>query len=127
MATHATSLLQCAEKVLILSNGRIEHDGTYEQLLRTGAIKDVPETASAKKLSEATQSKDTEMPAIAAHVAAENEKADLRRRVGDLEVYKYYFKSIGLFKLCTFVGFTIIHVFAVTFTCMLNTNFYSLH
>ncbi len=115
-ATHATSLLQHSDKVLKLSGGRLERDGTYEQLTRAGAIKDVPEMAAEEDHKD-EKPKEAEIAAVSENVAEANERADLRRRVGDLEVYQYYFKSIGWFKLSTFVGFTAVHVFAVTFTC----------
>lgn len=115
-ATHATSLLQHSDKVLKLSAGRLERDGTYEQLIRTGAIQEVSETA-AEDGNNAEKPKESEISAMSENVAEANEKADLRRRVGDLEVYRYYFKSIGWFKFSTFVGFAAVHVFAVTFTC----------
>ena len=115
-ATHATSLLQHSDKVLKLAAGRLERDGTYEQLIRAGAVQKVSETA-AEDGNNAEKPKETEISAMSENVAEANEKADLRRRVGDLEVYRYYFKSIGWFKFSTFVGFTAVHVFAVTFTC----------
>lgn len=115
-ATHATSLLRYSDKVLKLSSGRLERDGTYEQLIRAGAIQELTET-SAEDNKNAEKPEGPEISAMLENVAEANEKADLRRRVGDLEIYKYYFKSIGWFKSSTFVGFTAVHVFAVTFTC----------
>lgn len=114
MATHTTALLKYTDKVLVLSNGRIEHDGTYEQLKRTGAIRDVPD-ASADEPSDSKAS-DAKVSSVSERIAEANERADLRRRVGDVEIYRYYFKSVGWLKSSTFVGFTVVHVFAVTFT-----------
>ncbi|KAJ6788261.1 hypothetical protein PWT90_02398 [Aphanocladium album] len=113
-ATHATSLLQYTDKVLMLSGGKIERDCTYEQLVRAGILKEKPETAVEEHKDE--KPKEAEISAVSETVAGANERADLRRRVGDREVYKYYFKSIGWFKSLTFVGFTAVHVCAVTFT-----------
>lgn len=118
MSTHATSLLKYADKVLMLSDGKVEHDGTYEQLVRTRAIQEGADTEVAEDAGD-HKSADAEISAVSANIAEANERADLRRRVGDLEVYKYYFNSIGWFKASTFVGFTAVHVFAVTFTCKL--------
>ncbi|TQV95962.1 ABC transporter [Cordyceps javanica] len=114
-AMHATSMIQHADKVLLLSSGRIEREGTYDQLVSAGVIQDVPD-AGASEYHESEKPKESDIAAASENVAEANEKADLRRHVGDLEVYRYYFKSIGWFKSSTFIAFTAVHVFAATFT-----------
>ncbi|OAA63926.1 ABC transporter, transmembrane domain, type 1 [Cordyceps fumosorosea ARSEF 2679] len=113
-ATHARSLLQHTDNILMLSKGRLERDGTYDQLVRAGAIQGLPEAADDEPTD--GQPEEAKISAVSETVAEANERADLRRRVGDLEVYQYYFKSISWLKSSTFVGFTAVHVFAATFT-----------
>jgi len=45
-----------------------------------------------------------------------NAAQDLIRKTGDLTVYKYYFKSVGLLPMVIFVFFVLLEVFSGNFS-----------
>lgn len=44
------------------------------------------------------------------------EALDLKRKTGDLAVYKYYFRSVGLLPMAVFMFFVLVELFAETFS-----------
>lgn len=49
-------------------------------------------------------------------VEAEIEARDLDRRAGDIEVYKYYFRSVGALNLLILVVSVLLNVFSASFS-----------
>ena len=105
-----------ADKVLTLNGGKIDHEGTFVQLVRAGIVKET--AASAPLVSNDTNSNPpaSKIEDKSLQVAEANEVSDLTRKTGDRAVYQYYFRSIGWRKTLTFVGFTVLHIFAATFS-----------
>lgn len=62
------------------------------------------------------QEKVEELEPDTSKTEAEIEAKDLQRKTGDLEVYKYYFKSIGSAKLVVFVVFVLLNVLSSSFS-----------
>jgi ATP-binding cassette subfamily C (CFTR/MRP) protein 1 len=56
-------------------------------------------------------------------VAISNEAKDLTRQSGDIEVYKYYFKSIGFQKMAIFIFFCILFAFSGCFSGMFTCKY----
>ena len=62
------------------------------------------------------QGKEEELEPDTSRAEAEVEARDLKRRTGDLAVYKYYLKSIGSRNLIIFVLFVVLNVFSGSFS-----------
>ena len=62
------------------------------------------------------QEEEKEMEPDTSQAEAEVEARDLKRRTGDLAVYKYYLKSIGCRNLIVFVLFVVLNVFSSSFS-----------
>lgn len=62
------------------------------------------------------QEKEEELEPETSRAESEVEARDLKRRTGDLAVYKYYFKSIGPRNLIVFVLFVVLNVFSGSFS-----------
>ncbi|KAK6189291.1 Tryptophan--tRNA ligase, mitochondrial [Pestalotiopsis sp. IQ-011] len=93
---HASRYLRYADKILLLTNGRIEDGGAYGTTGSRG-LEDVLHLAhdsdmQPQSVAEAPTAKET-----AALVAKANQRDDLARASGDMKLYGYYFKSVGMF------------------------------
>ena len=72
-------------------------------------------TTDAKKRKSQDEKEGSKTDAAKA-AAADDKLRDLTRATGDRGVYKYYIRSIGLWKLSIFVSFVIVNVFCSTFS-----------
>lgn len=63
-----------------------------------------------ESVAEAPTAKET-----AALVAKANQRDDLARASGDMKLYGYYFRSVGVFPVCILVAFVIMNVFCNSF------------
>ena len=107
--------LEYSDKAYVLSDGRVEREGTFKQLKREGLPKGVDSTTA--KVDD--QDEVIATPPAAkkpTHNSTQNEVQDLTRVVGDFEVYRYYFSSIGPGKAALFVGFTALYTFSIQFS-----------
>ncbi|KAK0643329.1 putative ATP-binding cassette transporter [Cercophora newfieldiana] len=118
LATHSVECLNYADRILILSDGRVKHDVTYGQAVRDGLVKaflredenvDIPseEDARVNRKEEASG------------VTPNNEVRDLTRATGDFEVYRYYFRFVGWLYMGLFVGSVLLNVLGETFSSIL--------
>ncbi len=112
----AAEYLPLANQLVILpaADGTIQQ-GTYEEMKEAGLIN----IAAYGNVESAYHHKD--MPAEnldekLSKVASEVEARDLARQTGDMAVYRYYFKSIGLAKFLIFVFFVLVYVFSSSFS-----------
>ncbi|OKL59747.1 hypothetical protein UA08_04922 [Talaromyces atroroseus] len=110
LVTNDTEYLSYADEIFALSKGNlrkltpgaaISKNNIFHITLPDEARNDTP-TPSAKEKS--------------GQVSKENQRNDLTRVTGDVAVYKYYFKSIGLVKTLVFLLFAGVHVFCSTFS-----------
>lgn len=103
------------DKIVALREGCIENEGTYDQLLRVGALQHrdyfQENKSSSSSFVAASQAEEK-----SAAIAEANEKEDIARQTRDFAIYKYYFRMVGWFKALTFLWFAVLHVFAVTFS-----------
>ncbi|KAH8883332.1 putative ATP-binding cassette transporter [Thozetella sp. PMI_491] len=105
LATHAAECLVYGDKIIVLSEGRIEFDGTYNEAVITGEIdrtmslleKDAkqPDVSGPPKPNSQDQAKASQLD-------------DLARRTGDFAVYKYYLKSVGWSRALVFIFFALV-------------------
>ncbi|TQS33708.1 hypothetical protein Golomagni_05936, partial [Golovinomyces magnicellulatus] len=115
LATHSIEILPLADKVVVLNQGSIEHQGSYNELLRSGALQpsyfrhDIVEGNNVDA-DEATAKTKSDL------LAEDNVKSDLAYQIRDRAVYQYYFRAFGWYKALTFVAFSVLHVFAATFS-----------
>lgn len=120
LTTLTGELLPYADKILVLANGKIEHDGSYDELVTSGVIDE------AVSLIRETAVKDGVIETGASGLGGKAEEVtatpdDLSRATGDFAVYSYYLKSIGYQKAVVFVFFVVLYVFCATF----SREFYS--
>jgi ATP-binding cassette, subfamily C (CFTR/MRP), member 1 len=112
LVTHRVSRLSYADYVIALAaSGQIAEQGTFQQLQNSGGYVEGLATTyryeadtMANEDSEKSQTISADQPtlsaeAIKAKIEVEAEEADLRRPIGELSTYKYYFSSIG-WKTC---------------------------
>ncbi|KFY61345.1 hypothetical protein V497_03025 [Pseudogymnoascus sp. VKM F-4516 (FW-969)] len=116
LATHATWLLPLADHIVVLSSsGTIEKQGCLEGLgLRTtGVHDDVAGGHDADHQTSVTGEPTNTIPLTKS--IPRNDAADINRRTGDLTIYKYYWKSIGLknglIYLALYVGYVFFYKF----------------
>lgn len=88
--------LQDADQIIILDNGRIAHQGAFNELvdsvatLRRQQSKD-DISSSESPLDEAEE----KLPVVKRQDTEVEETENLAQRMGDSSLYAYYFKSIG--------------------------------
>ncbi|ETS74387.1 hypothetical protein PFICI_14253 [Pestalotiopsis fici W106-1] len=112
--THSARFLSYADKVLIVCDGRIEDGGSYGNTVSKEVARVLP-LADDSDIQPQSESKTPTANEAAALVAKANQHDDLSRASGDLKLYSYYFRSIGLLSTCTLVGFVIMNVFCNSF------------
>ncbi|KAL7786231.1 P-loop containing nucleoside triphosphate hydrolase protein [Trichoderma ceciliae] len=96
LATHTLDFLQDAEQIIMLDNGRIAHQGTFNDLCDSLAIlkhQQGRENAAASEVS--TGEIEQKLSTVRRQDTETEETENLTRRMGDSSLYAYYFKSIG--------------------------------
>ncbi|KAH8887207.1 ABC transporter [Thozetella sp. PMI_491] len=92
LVTHATECLPFADKILVLSQGKLDYNGTYNEAAITGVIDRVlPTLQQDEEETEAGKRFNNESP----QDSNSTKIKDLTRQTGDFGVYKYYFRYIG--------------------------------
>ncbi|KAI1207078.1 ABC transporter [Annulohypoxylon truncatum] len=111
----STEYLNYIDQVLILGQSGLRFDGTYDCALAEGLIESGQERKQ-DNLDEPEASTESDIEEKAEEVSRVDELNDLKRSTGDFTIYKYYFASIGKWKLFVFVFFVILNVFCSTFS-----------
>ena len=121
LVTHATQHLHLAHQVIAISS--------KGNLLQTASM--VPKVGSVIQavqdegdcLSQTEQVEKDPSPSnfvtVSKAVAISDEAKDLARQSGDFEIYKYYFRSIGLVDFLIFMFFCFLFAFCSSFSGML--------
>ncbi|KAG0653052.1 abc multidrug transporter B [Hyphodiscus hymeniophilus] len=112
MVTHATQYLHLARQIISISpEGRSlqTSPAPLKPMNVLVAVEDVPHFEQAERIPRNVAT-DLE------NVAISDEQKDLARQSGDIQVYKYYFKSIGIPKFLLFVSFCILFAFCGSFS-----------
>ncbi|KAL3958373.1 hypothetical protein ACCO45_006535 [Purpureocillium lilacinum] len=115
LATHATEFLKYADKVLIVSDGKVRDGGKGENAIPKELV-DALKATSSPSVSEEVEHKEPDAKDKADEISKANRLSDMSRSAGDLDVYRYYFKSVGWPKTALFVGFVIVDVFCSSFS-----------
>ncbi|KAI0136261.1 putative ATP-binding cassette transporter [Xylariales sp. AK1849] len=117
LVTHAIKFLHYADKIVMLSDGRIKYEGTYQHAVRHGLVDAIEnEERDDDKLKEPPSGVPNQMKENASEIAKTNVLDDLSRATGDISIYRYYYRFIGWPKAAVFVAFIIINVFSTTFS-----------
>jgi len=125
LATHAAHRLSYADKIVALnSQGSVSEQGTFSDLMKTGGYTFNITTRHTKE-AEHKQIKDAQLVRDAGlddstHTNAVN---DLTRSVGDLQVYKYYFASVGYGNAALFLALMASHAVFFRSSGMLRSTF----
>ncbi|KAJ6002428.1 hypothetical protein N7451_004975 [Penicillium sp. IBT 35674x] len=125
VATHTESLLQYADEIIVLENGRIVDTGSYESLIRrepdisaralTNANEVVEDDAFAEQESKDEQKAPNTAPSASRSTSG---AADHTKRNGTWSVYKYYYESAGFTPFAVFIFFTLAEAFCSDFTTL---------
>ncbi|GAB7352459.1 hypothetical protein MBLNU459_g2868t1 [Dothideomycetes sp. NU459] len=115
LVTHATQYLDLADQIIFLAlDGTVRQEkpdslrGTGIQLGHSGAEMENQPVFHNETIIE---------PEIDfSAVEAEVEARDLKRQAGDIEVYDYYFKSVGGLNLIMLVAFVLVNVMSASFS-----------
>ncbi|PHH93023.1 hypothetical protein CDD83_2133 [Cordyceps sp. RAO-2017] len=114
LATHASEYLNYADKTLIVADGRVEDGGKGGQAVDKGLI-DVLKSSDGPRHEPESKPKEPDVTSKAAEVSEANELGDLGRKT-DLDIYRYYFRSVGFPKTALFVAFVVVDVFCSSFS-----------
>ncbi|KAI1384393.1 ABC transporter [Hypoxylon trugodes] len=108
--------LDLVDQVLILGDTGLRFAGSYDRALAEGLV-DLKQGSKQDDLGEnEIVSKPLDIEEKAEEVSKADELKDLTRATGDFAVYKYYFNSIGPWKILVFVFFVTLDVFCATFS-----------
>ncbi|RDW82931.1 cyclic peptide transporter [Coleophoma crateriformis] len=133
LVTHGVTRLSYADQIIALdANGHIIEQGTFQQLQHAGgyveglAIKHKFESTSARTVSREESKNTAAQPALSteavkARTKANAEEDDLKRPIGELSMYRYYFSSIGWSKTLLWLFFTILSGVAAKLTELVVT------
>ncbi|KAI0881278.1 ABC transporter [Annulohypoxylon maeteangense] len=111
----STEYLNYVDQVLILGQRGLRFEGTCDRALAEGLIES---GQGQKQESQGERESETEsdIEEKAEEVSKVDELNDLKRATGDLTIYRYYFATIGKWKLFAFVFFVILNVFCSAFS-----------
>ena len=119
--------LPLADKIVLLSeDGRISNQGSYEQVKRDASLASLTANFEAPDAEDEVFPEKKNLPA--GLLPSTEDVEDLLRKTGDMEVYKYYFQSVGLIPALTFVLFAATTDFGVSFSrkpVHLKTDYFS--
>ena len=107
-----------ADKILVLSEGRLTHRGTYEEVIPLVLSEVAPPNNDDEVKPDNVDPKKLDAKKNTSQISKSNQFDDLTRATGDFTVYKYYFDSIGWPRALLFVSFVILNVFCTTFSRM---------
>ncbi|KAL7953090.1 P-loop containing nucleoside triphosphate hydrolase protein [Trichoderma compactum] len=96
LATHTLEFIQDADHIIILENGRIEHQGTFGELCDSVAILQSQQSKGDDSTSEDSSDEiEQKLPNVRRQETEAEETENLTQRMGDSSLYAYYFRSIG--------------------------------
>lgn len=133
LATHATYFARHADRIVVLSEGRIIENGTYPELIarkvnfheiNDSASNDIPETDSIEEASSET-SDEVISPISKVDLVEEDEEEDEARRAGDRKSLYFFMKSVGTFHCFLYFGLMCFATVATTIQCESSNIFAS--
>lgn len=108
--------LSYADSILVLSEGTIKRQGSYEAAVQQGWVDAAKElTVHGKNDSIKNSDATNRILKTANENAGANELTDLKRAAGDVALYRYYYGFIGWPKMVMFVFFVAVNTFGVYF------------
>ena len=100
---------------MIVSDGKVRDGGKGENAIPKELVDALKATYS-PSVSEEVEHKAPDAKDKADEISEANRLSDMSRSAGDLDVYRYYFKSVGWPKTALFVGFVTVDVFCSSFS-----------
>lgn len=92
----SVEFIQDADHIIILENGRIEHQGTFSELCDSVAILKSQQGKEDDSTSEDSSDEiEQKLPNVQRQETEAEETENLTQRMGDSSLYAYYFRSIG--------------------------------
>ncbi|KAI1774955.1 ABC transporter [Hypoxylon cercidicola] len=126
LATHNKNIMALADTIIVFEDGRIIETGSPATLLQgDGYISKLGITVQPESEIENVETPEAENPElvremtqVSAEMAEETNKSltDLRRKHGDLTVYKYYVTNAGYLAVGLYVGLMTLWVFCTEFS-----------
>ncbi|KAL7914654.1 P-loop containing nucleoside triphosphate hydrolase protein [Trichoderma velutinum] len=96
LATHTLEFIRDADHIIILKNGRIEHQGTFNELRDSVTILKSQQGKEIDSTSEDSSDEiEQKLPNVRRQETEVEETENLTQRMGDSSLYAYYFRSIG--------------------------------
>lgn len=111
----AAEYLKYADKVLLAANGQVKDCGRGEETVSKDLV-DVIKSSDKSGTEHKNKLKEPDVTSKAARISEVNELNDLSKPTGDLDVYRYYLKSVGWPKMALFVAFVTMDVFSSSFS-----------
>lgn len=108
--------LHYADNIVVVSDGVVRSQGTYDQVVRTGIINGGLLNSEPGSDTAATSQASLDPNDRAPRGKEANGQGDTTTAAGDFSVYRYYFRRVGWVKASVFVGFVIMEVFCSTFS-----------
>jgi hypothetical protein len=99
-----------------LPEGRISQSNQWDAE-STNIITAVDEESDPKHNQVENEHRDIDV--VTDNIAISDEEKDLTRQSGDVDLYKYYYKTIGFRRFSVFILFCILNVFSGSFSGML--------
>lgn len=108
--------LPLAHQVIVIpsSPGQEIQHGEYREIQESKFLIGLADKESHEKPSDDTKAE--QVLKSASELEESLEVQDLKRKTGDMAVYNYYFRSVGLFPMVVFMFFVLLEVFAESFS-----------
>lgn len=104
--------------MVLTTAGHVAEQGTYEQLKSQGGyVSSILLQPTITDYREDSPEYDSNVLDKIVRGPTNEELQDLTRKIGDMSVYLYYLKSVGLGSLLLFIANTVVFVFCVQFPC----------
>ncbi|KAJ6007677.1 hypothetical protein N7540_011653 [Penicillium herquei] len=129
LVTHTEHLLQYADEIIVLEDGRIVDTGSYEAIIRqepdiSANLKTLTNTNQVTEddvfqVSEQENENEKKAPStVPPSSSSTPEATDYTKRNGTWSVYKYYYDSAGFTPFAFFLFFTVVEAFCSNFTTL---------
>ncbi|KAI1076073.1 ABC multidrug transporter [Whalleya microplaca] len=115
LATNSASHLQYADHIVILDEGKVAQQGTWESLSAAGNWQHLQQSTDQPLATTSRPELELGDEAREELEMLEFDKADAARRTGDMKIYAYYAKVAGWGKIAVYLAACATFVFGVLF------------
>ncbi|KAH8681655.1 putative ATP-binding cassette transporter [Xylariales sp. PMI_506] len=111
LVTHEARYLPYADKVLVLADGQVKREGTFEDIMRLGISDQIHLTIDDDEGDKGPMQSSPAVKPAQVKPKQDIEVEDLTRATGELAIYSYYFKSFGVWQAAMFFSLVTVNVF----------------